>query len=710
MNLLNDEPNVYTIDNNSLKDTWIAPFSIKILHNFLDDSQEKYIEILKNNNNNNFELAKQGINGSNIVDEKHKIRYDYTLNNKECSVIDKPLIYKADCNCNLRERWRLLYYDGDSDKKCFRDAHTDWTNHSCHRRMSIIIGLSNPHEYEGGELIFNNNNIKYKLDKNAAVIFDGRLMHEVLPVTKGKRYVLQCFMFDDSGWDLKKNKNGKINFELLGANVNILDIKKTDFKSCPENINNHHKTSIDYTERIINLNNSTNWKIIDKSNMVHSNLSSVDDCFIGDFKDIIDVLDYLEKNNEIKYFSWHKYIHPNKRWLGKAYGLTEDAYIKKNIKEYKLWTKDSNVISGYKLDHVINSNIKKKSEIIINHSNKLLLNISTDGGPGNQIVGIKESIIMSKILNRKLLVFPIIQHYVLNRKIRNNSNNLKYWNFNEIFFYDDDEIETLDIKENNKYNLKNIKNQYFLKRQDIIKPVRNESILNLNIENKIQLNIKQYKKYTDYSELKNISSDEILLLTDLYNNTFISNCSWNGCDTCKLNPEFENVYKEICSKFDFSEKIKNYGNEYIKKTFNNNKFISLHLRYSDYGNDDLKSTTKSYNESDINKLIIDITKKENISSENIFIATSNQNRILNSDLKLYNLFKKDVNYEELESFIEQYICSMSEIFIYSGAVACIDKSNHLHKRSTWSSFVLDYRTFLLNKVSNRNIYLSDIFI
>ncbi len=47
---------------------------------------------------------------------------------------------------------------------------------------------------------------------------------------------------------------------------------------------------------------------------------------------------------------------------------------------------------------------------------------------------------MSKILNRKLLVFPIIQHYVLNRKFRNNSNNLKYWNFNEIFFYDDNEM------------------------------------------------------------------------------------------------------------------------------------------------------------------------------------------------------------------------------------------------------------------------------
>ena len=122
-----------------------------------------------------------------------------------------PLIYKADCNCNLRERWRILYYDGDAEKKCFRDAHTDWTSFSCHRRMSIIIGLVNPCEYEGGELVFPNNNLRYKIEKGSAVIFDGKLLHEVLPVTKGKRYVIQAFMLDDSGYDLKKEAEKKQN-------------------------------------------------------------------------------------------------------------------------------------------------------------------------------------------------------------------------------------------------------------------------------------------------------------------------------------------------------------------------------------------------------------------------------------------------------------------------------------------------------------------
>ena len=148
---------------------------------------EKYYAFLNNIiQNRDFYKAMQGVGNTQQVDERHKIRLDYTLNTQECAVIDKPLVNKAECNCNLRERWRLLYYNGDDEKKAFRDAHTDWTGYSCHRRMSIIIGLSEPHEYEGGELVFPNDNLKYKIGKGCAVIFDAKLLNEVLPVTKGK--------------------------------------------------------------------------------------------------------------------------------------------------------------------------------------------------------------------------------------------------------------------------------------------------------------------------------------------------------------------------------------------------------------------------------------------------------------------------------------------------------------------------------------------
>ena len=63
--------------------------------------------------------------------------------------------------------------------------------------------------------------------------------------------------------------------------------------------------------------------------------------------------------------------------------------------------------------------------------------------------------------------------------------------------------------------------------------------------------------------------------------------------------------------------------------------------------------------------------------------------------------------DELESFIEQYICCRSNKFLYSGGIHA--KPNHTHLRSTWSSFVLDYRYCILNKESSNNIYLSNYF-
>ena len=168
-------------------DSWKSPFSVKVIHNFLNNHYYDYFSKLINNRT--FIPATQGVNKKQIVQEEHKIRLDYTLNLEECSFIDK-LVIKSNCNCNLRERWRLLYYDGDSEKKAFRDAHTDWTTHACHRRMSIIIGLSNPSDYEGGELTFSHtqNPDPIALAKKGTVIcFLSYYEHGVAPITKGSR-------------------------------------------------------------------------------------------------------------------------------------------------------------------------------------------------------------------------------------------------------------------------------------------------------------------------------------------------------------------------------------------------------------------------------------------------------------------------------------------------------------------------------------------
>ena len=73
-------------------DPWITPYSIKIMDNFLD--QEYYSFLNEIINNKHFYKATQGIGNSQLVQEEHKIRLDYTLTNPECAVIDKPLVNK----------------------------------------------------------------------------------------------------------------------------------------------------------------------------------------------------------------------------------------------------------------------------------------------------------------------------------------------------------------------------------------------------------------------------------------------------------------------------------------------------------------------------------------------------------------------------------------------------------------------------------------
>ena len=652
-------------------DPWVPPYSIKIMHDFLDSKYYNFLnDIIQNRD---FYKARQGVGSSQMVDERHKIRLDYTLTSLECSKIDKPLINKADCNCTLRERWRLLYYDGDTDKKAFRDAHTDWTRHSCHRRMSIIIGLSEPHEYEGGELVFPNDNLQYKIGKGCAVIFDGRLLHEVLPVTKGKRYVLQAFLFDETGWALKKTKNNYNSFILLG------------------NDEDNNKEKLDKTNI-----KDENWEIYDNINAVHSRISSYEENYIGTFKYISDVLSSLKYKNDKICFTWHKPTHPSSKWRGRLYAWDEKTAKIKNRNDEKLWPKENNTLSG-KIKSVIDKNINFEIKEI--DTKKHLTIISTDGGPGNQIVGIKEGLIIAEILNRELIFPPIIQHYILNKVNRGGYNELKYWNFTDIFNYDNNEninelIDNIEFIENNSSDI------YCVRQQDINKPLRMENLLNKKF-NKMKI---KRNRFSNVDDIKSLNYDDNnLIISHLYNVVQISKCYWNGCDICDVNPNLIDLYKKICSKFDYCDNIKSIGDKFIKENLSDN-FIALHLRYHDVYNQNIKDVNKLYDESDI-KILLDKLKGDQKIS--VFIATNNQKRILESELKDCKMLPLSIENDELESFIEQYICCRSNKFLYSGGIHA--KPDHVHLRSTWSSFVLDYRYCILNKESSNNIYLSNYF-
>lgn len=84
-------------------------------------------------------------------------------------------------------------------------GHYDWhvdigPNNIGHRKISIVVQLSDPSEYEGGDLeIWTGGNVKsIAKKKGVAVLFPSFLMHRVTPVTKGTRKSLVLWVGGES--------------------------------------------------------------------------------------------------------------------------------------------------------------------------------------------------------------------------------------------------------------------------------------------------------------------------------------------------------------------------------------------------------------------------------------------------------------------------------------------------------------------------------
>ncbi len=78
----------------------------------------------------------------------------------------------------------------DYSKDGFFAWHMDTGNKgNSTRKLSITVQLSDPEEYEGGELQFHKGNDVYNASKKkgTAIIFPSFVMHRVQPVTSGRR-------------------------------------------------------------------------------------------------------------------------------------------------------------------------------------------------------------------------------------------------------------------------------------------------------------------------------------------------------------------------------------------------------------------------------------------------------------------------------------------------------------------------------------------
>jgi len=86
----------------------------------------------------------------------------------------------------LNEGFQFTNYKAPSDKY---GKHVDRGFNDVVRKLSISIQLTDPKEYEGGELYLYDNNEGQLMDKKQGtlIMFPSYVLHEVMPVTKGER-------------------------------------------------------------------------------------------------------------------------------------------------------------------------------------------------------------------------------------------------------------------------------------------------------------------------------------------------------------------------------------------------------------------------------------------------------------------------------------------------------------------------------------------
>ena len=96
------------------------------------------------------------------------------------------------------ERFIVACYDA-AGGGFFRAHRDNTTRGTAHRRFAVTVNL-NAEEFEGGELRFPEFGPRtYRAPTGGAVVFSCSLLHEAMPVTRGRRYAFLPFLYDEGG-------------------------------------------------------------------------------------------------------------------------------------------------------------------------------------------------------------------------------------------------------------------------------------------------------------------------------------------------------------------------------------------------------------------------------------------------------------------------------------------------------------------------------
>lgn len=148
------------------------------------------------------------------IDPNHKVRRDFNieepqLRNALASLIRTRLIPQIERSFQFKatriERHIVACYEAGAGH--FRAHRDNTTKGTAHRRFAVTINL-NAEEYEGGNLRFPEyGNREYRAPTGGAIVFSCSLLHEAMPVTRGKRYAFLPFLYDEAAARAREANN-----------------------------------------------------------------------------------------------------------------------------------------------------------------------------------------------------------------------------------------------------------------------------------------------------------------------------------------------------------------------------------------------------------------------------------------------------------------------------------------------------------------------
>ena len=146
--------------------------------------------------------------GSNFIDKKIRSSYTSWINlNQSYDILNKINSLIDEINNNY---WRFkINYLGESSIVSYLNPkdnygwHIDWSpeHQSCNRKISVLIQLSDPNEYEGCNLqikISKYNQHVFARELGSILIFPSFLLHRATKLISGERHVLVLWYHGDS--------------------------------------------------------------------------------------------------------------------------------------------------------------------------------------------------------------------------------------------------------------------------------------------------------------------------------------------------------------------------------------------------------------------------------------------------------------------------------------------------------------------------------